>query len=298
MKRKLFIGSSSEGRDIAVKLKNKIESDNGDWLECDIWDEGKIFHLNSSALDALVKASQKYDYGVLVATKDDISKSRGVEYQSPRDNVMFELGLFLGSLGLTRAFILVEKNCKLPTDYNGITVPYFDNDVQGSLDTAIEQIQRAVSNSKRTFNLKPVPSAALALGYFESLIQKVATKRLEQGIPFRLYVLLPRNISNVSLAVSQYKLENPSIELSIIPGRQRPSISKYNGTEENYWDIPTTLQTLNNLINLIIPSNEIGLSKEKLDWIENEIRNFKGTLEMLIENCPACHGKVYVKYLV
>jgi hypothetical protein len=75
-------------------------------------------------------------------------------------------------------------------------------------------------------------------------------------------------------------------------------IAKYNGTEENYWDIPTTLQTLNNLINLIIPSNEIGLSKEKLDWIENEIRNFKGTLEMLIENCPACDGKVYVKYLV
>lgn len=297
MKRKLFIGSSTEGIKIAESLKAKIESENGDWLECDIWNEGKIFQSNSSALDSLIKASRKYDYGIMVATKDDILKSRGLDFQVPRDNVMFEMGMFLGSLGLTRAFLLVEKHSKLPTDYNGITVPKFDADVEGSLDEAIENIQMAISNSRNTFNLKPVPSAALALGYFESLVQNIASKRVEQGILFQFFILLPKNIANVRLAISNYKLDNPSIEISIIEGQKRPSIMRYIGDEEVYWDIPTTLQTLNNLMNLFIPSTEIGMSIEKRDWIENELRNFKGTLEMLIDTCPACKGKVLVKYI-
>lgn len=298
MKRKLFIGSSSEGKKIAENLKTKIESENGDWIECDIWDEGKVFELNTSALDALVKASRKYDYGILVATKDDLLKSRGTNHQVPRDNVMFEMGMFLGSLGLTRAFLLVEKNSKLPTDYNGITVPYYDNDIVGSLEKAIQGIQSAICNSKKTFNLKPVPSAALALGYFESLIQNVAMKRLEQGKDFKLIILLPENISDIRTTISIHKLQNPSIEISVEEGKSRPSITKYVGEEEIYWDIPTTLQTLSNLMNLFIPSSEIGLSIEKKDWINNEVRNFKGTLEMLIENCYSCKGRVFVESLI
>jgi hypothetical protein len=297
MKRKLFIGSSSEGKNIAENLKAKIESENGDWIECDIWDEGKVFELNTSALDALVKASRKYDYGILVATKDDLLKSRGANHFVPRDNVMFEMGMFLGSLGLTRAFLLVEKQSKLPTDYNGITVPYYDDEIEGSLDKAIDGIQSAISNSRNTFNLKPVPSAALALGYFESLVQNIAKKRLEQGKEFKFTILLPDNISDVRMIVTKHRMENPTEEIAVVDGQKRPSIAKYIGAEENYWDIPTTLQTLNNLMNLIIPSTEIGISIEKKDWIDNELRNFKGTLEMLIENCPACKDRVFVQRL-
>ena len=297
MKRKLFIGSSSEGKKIAEKLKAKIESEYGDWIECDIWDEGKVFELNNSALDALVKASRKYDYGILVATNDDLLKTRGSNHQVPRDNVMFEMGMFLGSLGLTRAFLLVEKQSKLPTDYNGITVPYFDNDIEGSLDNSIAGIQVAILNSRNTFNLKPVPSAALALGYFESLVQNIAKKRLEQGREFKLTIFLPKNISDVRIVASNHRMNNPTEDIAIVEGQQRPSITKYIGVEENYWDIPTTLQTLHNLMHLFSPSAEIGLSKDKKDWIDCELRNFKGTLEMLIENCPACHGRVFVQSL-
>ena len=210
---------------------------------------------------------------------------------------MFEMGMFLGSLGLTRAFLLVEKNSKLPTDYNGITVPKFDAYVEGSLEAAIENIQTAISNTRNTFNLKPVPSAALALGYFESLVQNVANKRLEQGILFQFFILLPKNISNVRSTNNNYKVENSSDEIAVVEGQKRPIVYRYVGDEEIYWDIPTTLQTLSNLMNLFIPSSEIGLNIEKRDWIENELRNFKGTLEMLIESCPACKGRVFVKHL-
>lgn len=295
MKRKLFIGSSSEGIDIAKKLKEEIESEMGDWLECDLWNGKEIFDLNKSALDALIQASRKYDYGILVATKDDITKSRGVEAHVPRDNVMFEMGMFLGSLGLTRAFLFVEKHSKLPTDYNGITVPYFEKDIDGSIEEAVQKIKAAIIQSQNTYNLRPVASAALALGYFENFVQKLAKKRLDDEIPFRLKILIPDNITDLTVAVKLYKRDTPSEEVRVDKKNPRPIVFKYTGDEEHYWDIPTTLQTLNNLINLIVPSSEIGLNPAKQDWILNELRNFKGTLEVLIDQCAACRGNVEVE---
>ncbi|ASS49907.1 MAG: hypothetical protein A3D31_10030 [Candidatus Fluviicola riflensis] len=294
MKRKLFIGSSSEGKVIALKLKQEIESELNDWLECDLWDGGAVFDLNASALDSLMKASRKYDYGILVATKDDITKSRGKETHTPRDNVMFEMGMFLGSLGFTRAFLLVEKHSKLPTDYNGITVPYFESDIEGSLEAAVQQIKEAIILSQQTYNLRPVASAALALGYFENFVQKLAKKRLEDDIPFSLKIVLPGNINDIHSTTLLYKRNNPSDEIGVFEKTSRPIINRYRGATEAYWDIPTTLQTLNKLINMIIPSSEIGMNPEKQDWISTELRNFKGTLEVLIELCPASRGNVSV----
>lgn len=295
MKKKLFIGSSSEGSDIAVLLKKEIESEMGDWLECIVWNSGEIFELNKSALDSLIQASRKYDYGILVATKDDITKSRGVESHVPRDNVMFEMGMFLGSLGLMRAFLFVEKHSKLPTDYNGITVPYFERDKDGSIEDAVNKIKAAIIQSQHTYNLRPVASAALALGYFENFVQKLAKKRLDDEKPFKLKILIPDNINDLYVAVKLYKKDNSSESVRVDEKNDRPTVFKYVGKEEQYWDIPTTLQTLNNLINLIVPSTEIGISPEKQDWIFNELRNFKGTLEVLINQCPASRGNVDVE---
>jgi CRP/FNR family cyclic AMP-dependent transcriptional regulator len=54
----------------------------------------------------------------------DTSESRGQSYASPRDNVLFELGLFMGRLGPKRVFIVHEAdvNLKLPADLAGIGV--------------------------------------------------------------------------------------------------------------------------------------------------------------------------------
>jgi hypothetical protein len=297
MKRKLFIGSSKEGLSYAQKLKVTIESELDEWIDCTIWSDGEIFGLNNSTLHSLVQASRKFDYGILVASKDDKTNFRGVNVIIPRDNVLFEMGMFLGSLGLTRAFMLVEEECKLPTDYNGITVPYFNSMIEGSIEKAIHQIIQAIQNSRNSFNIKPVPSAALALGYFESFIQKLAKKRLSEDIPFSLEIFLPVNISDIDTTIKIHKRNNPSDEISIYENGSRPIVHQYKNTEHNYWDIPTNLQTLNSLMNLIIPSMEIGINHEKQDWIEQEIRNFKGTLEVLIHQCEACKGFVTVSIL-
>lgn len=296
MKRKLFIGSSSEGLPIAKQLKEKVDFECGDWIHSEVWNEGSVFNLNKNALDSLVKASRKFDYGVLVATKDDIVKSRDSEKMAPRDNVMLEMGMFLGSLGLTRAFLLVEEESKLPTDYNGVTVPYFQKGIAGSQEAAVDKIIDAFKATRNSYNLKPVPSAALALGYFSNFIQPLAKRRQEQNIEFKLEILLPKNIKDIEVEKIAYKNANASSEVSIYGGG-RPMVYELNINQNHYWDIPTTLSTLDKLMDMLLPSAEIGINQEKEDWIDHELRNFAGTISALAQQCTACRGKVSVMKL-
>lgn len=297
MKRKLFIGSSKEGLDIARHLDGILKKEFSDWLECETWDEGAMFSQNQSTLDALIKASRRYDYGILVATADDIVESKNAMNFAPRDNVILEMGMFLGSLGLTRAFLLVEEDIKLPSDYHGITVPFFQKSTADSLDRAIGKIVKQIADTQNTFNLKPMPSAALALGYFENLIQPIARKKLADNANFKFEILLPKRIKDIRSEITAFKNENPSTERSMINPDSRPTAFEYNDSPNYYWDMPTTLGTLSSLMNLLLPPTEVGISKEKQHWIDYELRNFASTLGMLIEDCPACRGKVVVTHL-
>lgn len=297
MKRKLFIGSSSEGLPIAKQLKAKVDTICGEWIISEIWNDGSVFTLNKNALDCLVRASRKFEYGILIATKDDIIKSRGMKKAGPRDNVMFEMGMFLGSLGLTRAFLLVEEESKLPTDYNGVTVPYFQNSNPASLDSAMDNIIKAFNTTRFSYNLKPVPSVALALGYFDNFIEPLAKRRHEQNVPFKVDILLPKNLKDINTERITYRNLNKSREISIYNDGLRPIIFELESHTHHYWDVPTTLSTLGKLMDILLPSSEIGIDQEKLDWIDHELRNFKGTIEFLVQQSSSCKDRVSVSLL-
>lgn len=65
------------------------------------------------------------DFGVVVATPDDTTVSRGIEQLSARDNIVLEFGLFAGALGRKRTYLLATGDLKLPTDVLGLTrLPY------------------------------------------------------------------------------------------------------------------------------------------------------------------------------
>src|SRR5207245_1960643 len=69
----------------------------------------------------------RFDFAVLVITPDDVVSSRESQKQAPRDNVMFELGLFMGRLGTARTFAVCSDapNLKLPSDLAGVTMARF-----------------------------------------------------------------------------------------------------------------------------------------------------------------------------
>lgn len=104
MRARIFIGSSTEGLDIAQKVKDFFSTD----FDCYLWNDG-MFKYNENYLETLLKEANLFDYGILVFTKDDFTKSREQQFDSPRDNVVFEFGLFLGRLGRDNAFIFKKR---------------------------------------------------------------------------------------------------------------------------------------------------------------------------------------------
>jgi len=119
----VFIGSSSEGREVARAI--------GEGLECCadtvMWDED-VFEFGRGYLEELVAELERHDFAVLVLTPDDVTESRGDSKKSPRDNVLFECGLFMGRLGRERTFIVCDRSTemKLPSDLAGVSLISYD----------------------------------------------------------------------------------------------------------------------------------------------------------------------------
>jgi predicted nucleotide-binding protein len=65
-----------------------------------------------------VDKAEEFDFAVLALTPDDMIQSRGKSQESPRDNVLIELGLFIGVVGRKRTFIVYNRaaDIKLPSD--------------------------------------------------------------------------------------------------------------------------------------------------------------------------------------
>ncbi len=131
---KVFIGSSTEGLPIARKIQSELQYD----ATCEIWNQG-TFELGDAYLESLEKALDKFDFGIFVFSPDDKINIRGVDKLISRDNVIFELGMFLGKLSRSKAFIIHSKNNKLHilSDLMGIS--------KATYDDAIENLAVAVS---------------------------------------------------------------------------------------------------------------------------------------------------------
>lgn len=120
----LFIGSSSEGLHVSRYLQSELERTG----ECTVtrWDQG-VFQASAYTMESLIEEAKRSDFAVLIASADDLLSSRGNTRLTARDNVIFELGLFIGVLGRERTYILTDRDQKLalPSDLSGLTwLPY------------------------------------------------------------------------------------------------------------------------------------------------------------------------------
>lgn len=304
----MFIGSSSEGLDTAGAIKKHFDAEMGVTL----WKEG-VFELNVSSLESLLRASLFFDFAILVATADDVTKSRGKTKSSPRDNVIFENGLFLGRIGPRRAFIVCEEGTKILSDYAGITVATYRKGSRSSLVAACEQIRAAIEKAVQYPEIGVLPSTALAVGYFENFITKVVPalgdkreltmKRKQkdaEGVEkeercnlsyesFILHIVVPNNLSEVTKGSLQLSVKNLLHIAIVTPFRDFPFYIRakdYNPerkAELSVFDIPTTLFASRRAIKLILGDHSVGLSADQEKLELREIGNFKLALRKLID---------------
>jgi hypothetical protein len=134
-KPRIFLGSSTE----QAKLLQGIARGLADVADVEPWTT--TFNPGRSALDRLVELSNEVDFAVFVFAQDDwTTTDRSPAGQaSPRDNVVFEAGLFGGALGIRRTFILHANGAKLPTDLLGLTTVRYDAATSAADVRAINQ---------------------------------------------------------------------------------------------------------------------------------------------------------------
>lgn len=132
---KLFIISTVEALDVAREIKAELDHDD---IAVDIWCDQDVFEGGSYTLESLEKAVKSSDFGLAVMSSDDTVTSRKQEYKIPRDNVIFELGLFMGHLGRKRTLMALPKDNKpnLASDLRGI-IPLEYKVLEDKIDTGV-----------------------------------------------------------------------------------------------------------------------------------------------------------------
>jgi hypothetical protein len=124
MKPRIFIGSSGK----AKKYAEAIHANLTDVAECTVWTQG-AFGLSASTLSNLSKNLHDSDFGAFVFAADDQLSTHGDLLNVPRDNVVFEAGLFCGYLSPERCFIAIPQSITIhvPTDLLGFTVGHYED---------------------------------------------------------------------------------------------------------------------------------------------------------------------------
>lgn len=155
VKPKVFFGSSVESLDLARTLQAQLQHE----IAGKVWAQG-VFRPSKDAISSLTEELNKSDFGVFILSADDIAKIRKDEFSIPRDNLIFELGLYIGKLGKDRAFIVTPRNqadFHLPSDLIGLTPITYDlDDVKADRDSGLGPVATAIINE---INLQFSPTA-------------------------------------------------------------------------------------------------------------------------------------------
>jgi hypothetical protein len=120
-KPRVFLGSSGKQAKLLQALTRGLE----DVAHVEPWTTS--FHPGTTTLERLLQLTREVDFAAFVFARDDWTSDAPAAspaeagQASPRDNVVFEAGLFGGVLGMERTFILHAQGAKLPSDLLGLT---------------------------------------------------------------------------------------------------------------------------------------------------------------------------------
>jgi Predicted nucleotide-binding protein containing TIR-like domain len=145
-KPRIFLGSSGKQANLLEAIARGLE----DVADVEPWTT--TFNPGRSTLERLVELSQEVDFAAFVFAQDDWTTTDASEsgQGSPRDNVVFEAGLFGGALGIRRTFILHAHGSKLPSDLLGLTSVRYDPAAGSAEVRAInEKLRKAIETEGR-----------------------------------------------------------------------------------------------------------------------------------------------------
>ena len=155
-KPRIFLGSSGKQAKLLQALTRGLE----DVAQVEPWTT--VFNPGTTTLERLLELTREVDFAAFVFAQDDwTTNSPAAEpaatagQASPRDNVVFEAGLFGGVLGMRRTFILHASGAKLPTDLLGLTcVRYDGSTTPAEMKVVCQKLHKAIENEGRVTRIE------------------------------------------------------------------------------------------------------------------------------------------------
>lgn len=145
-KPRIFVGSSGKQAKLVQALTRGLE----DVARVEPWTTS--FNPGTTTLERLLELTREVDFAAFIFAQDDWTAGDPAAeaapgQASPRDNVVFEAGLFGGALGMRRTFILHASGSKLPTDLLGLTCVRYDGSTTAAEVRAVcQKLRKAIEN--------------------------------------------------------------------------------------------------------------------------------------------------------
>ncbi|MCM4150004.1 hypothetical protein DHD05_00230 [Arenibacter sp. N53] len=304
LKPKIFIGSSGAGIPVAKKVKRYLSSVG----DCFLWQDPNMWETNNSTFDSLLKMASHFDFGVFVATADDLTLTKDKIVIEPRDNVILEMALFLGAMGRHKSFLLVEDGIKLPSDFSGIYMPRFKSEDKKTIKAGCEEFKSKIEEHYRLGHLSLYPTTALAIGYFKNFVQGLVNgaKNSEpltinniKYSDFKLKIVIPKDLKGkikekASLFYERHGFEENALKTEF---RKHPAWFQLDPTKAPtavLYDMPTTLTGIDDAIELILGKSYKGRTKLQEVVEQRELNNFRRVLQMQIDESPYAQATVEI----
>jgi hypothetical protein len=155
-KPRIFLGSSGKQERLLQALTRGLEG----VAHVEPWTTS--FNPGTTTLGRLLELVHEVDFAAFVFARDDwtinsppASDPTGSGQASPRDNVIFEAGLFGSALGMRRTFILHASGAKLPSDLLGLTLVRYDKATTATEIRDINQkLRKAIENEGRVARIE------------------------------------------------------------------------------------------------------------------------------------------------
>ena len=156
-KTRIFLGSSGKQEKLIQALTRGL----GDIANVEPWTT--TFNPGVSTLERLLELTREVDFAAFVFAEDDWTTSPSTASRTessqaaPRDNVVFEAGLFGGVLGMRRTFILHANGAKLPTDLLGLTCVRYPGEMTATEMRVMNQkLRKAIESEGRLQRIEGV----------------------------------------------------------------------------------------------------------------------------------------------
>lgn len=283
MKKRIFIGSSIESKEIASAIHDALQDD----FECVLWYEN-FFSLGKHYYTDLVQKIITFDYAIMIGGEDDLVKrlSNQNEKLSPRDNVYLEYGLFSGILSPGKVLLLLHEKCTAASDLLGMSILQY-KDADGAVTAALMWIDNMQHRAKGIGSLSRkdiglMPTVGITVGYFYNFLRPFAHKLFEMSTDRepKLLVLIPSFVCDNVEVYKTVLMKRFRLKESIVCNYRilEPIIAE---DQQQMYDIPSTVLVLYKTVNYVFDLPE-GDNDDTLCAKTRALDDFYDNLRILV----------------